>query len=190
MHLRYQYWSCWICVLLYSGSIMKNISSFNLYLLYFKCRKLKKCSEFNLILLYIFLSKRKTLYKQNFLEHFSNKDLRTLHWQLIINWDNWNTFIIRFEQLRESLLKTINTSESFKCLWIYYIISWLYYYEPGNYMFKGNNRNTRKRCEICLKLTIKIPERIFIEHISHFFSSVSIVNFEQVNAGWEWSTER
>ena len=29
----------------------------------------------------------------------------------------------------------------------------------GNYMFKVNNRNTRTRCEICLKLTIKIPER-------------------------------
>ena len=29
----------------------------------------------------------------------------------------------------------------------------------GNSMFKVNNRNTRTRCEICLKLTIKIPER-------------------------------
>ena len=29
-------------------------------------------------------------------------------------------------------------------------------------MFKVNNRNTRTRCEICLNLTVKIPE-----HISH-----------------------
>ena len=29
----------------------------------------------------------------------------------------------------------------------------------GNYMFKANNRNTRTRCEICSKLTIKTPER-------------------------------
>ena len=29
----------------------------------------------------------------------------------------------------------------------------------GNYMFKVNNRNTRKRCEICLELTITTPER-------------------------------
>ena len=29
----------------------------------------------------------------------------------------------------------------------------------GNYMFKVNNRNTRARCEICSKLTIKTPER-------------------------------
>ena len=27
------------------------------------------------------------------------------------------------------------------------------------YLFKLNNRNTRKRCEICSKLTIKTPER-------------------------------
>ena len=31
---------------------------------------------------------------------------------------------------------------------------------PANiYLFKFNNRNTRKRCEICSKLTIKTPER-------------------------------
>ena len=31
---------------------------------------------------------------------------------------------------------------------------------PGNiYLFKVNNRNGRKSCEKCLKLTIKTPER-------------------------------
>ena len=40
----------------------------------------------------------------------------------------------------------------------------------GNY-----NRNTRARCEICSKLT-KTPER-------HHWCF--IVNFEQVNAGWD-----
>ena len=29
----------------------------------------------------------------------------------------------------------------------------------GSYMFKVNIRNTRTRCEICSKLTIKTPER-------------------------------
>ena len=33
------------------------------------------------------------------------------------------------------------------------------YIPAGNCMFKVNNRNTRTRCEICSKLTIKIPER-------------------------------
>ena len=62
------------------------------------------------------------------------------------------------------------------------------------YLRKVNNRNTRKRCEICSKLTIKTPKRrqwrrfgVFIvnfEHISHLCSSVSVVNFEHVIAGW------
>ena len=46
---------------------------------------------------------------------------------------------------------------------------------PGNtYLFKVNNRNTRKRCGIWLKLIIKTPERhcsgliiVNFEHISH-----------------------
>ena len=29
----------------------------------------------------------------------------------------------------------------------------------GNYLLKFNNKNTRTRCEICSKLTIKTPER-------------------------------
>ena len=46
-------------------------------------------------------------------------------------------------------------------------------YPVGIYLLKINNRNTSARCEICSKLTIKIPGRrsgIFIvkfEHISH-----------------------
>ena len=60
-------------------------------------------------------------------------------------------------------------------------------------MFKVNNRNTRKRCELCSKLTVKTPERrhwrhsgVFIVNLEHFrpCSSVSIVNIEQVNTGW------
>ena len=42
-------------------------------------------------------------------------------------------------------------------------------------MFKVNNRKTRTRCEICSKLTIKIPER---RQYYTPCSSVSIVNFE------------
>ena len=51
---------------------------------------------------------------------------------------------------------------------------------PANiYLFKVNNRNPRKRCQICSKLTIKTPERghwrrssvfaVNFEHISYFF---------------------
>ena len=48
-------------------------------------------------------------------------------------------------------------------------------------MFKVNNGNTRTRCEICSKLTIKTPER----HYFTPYSSVFIVNLEQINTGGE-----
>ena len=60
-------------------------------------------------------------------------------------------------------------------------------------MFKVDNRSTGTRCEICSKLTINIPKQrqwrrsgVFIvnfERISHL-SGASVVNFEDVIAGW------
>ena len=43
-------------------------------------------------------------------------------------------------------------------------------------MLKVNNRNPRAICEICLKLTIKTPERPYWRH-----SSVFIVNFKHIS---------
>ena len=43
-------------------------------------------------------------------------------------------------------------------------------------MFKVDNRNTRRRREICLNLTIKTPAR---RHWRR--SGISIVNFEQIS---------
>ena len=62
-------------------------------------------------------------------------------------------------------------------------------------LFKVNNRNTRKECEIFLKLTIKLtPEWshwhcsgvliVNFEHISRF-SGISTVDFEETHANWE-----
>ena len=45
----------------------------------------------------------------------------------------------------------------------------------GNYMFEVNNRSTRKRCEICSTLTIKIAER------RRRRSGISIINFEHIS---------
>ena len=51
---------------------------------------------------------------------------------------------------------------------------------PANqYLFKFNNRNTRKRCELCSKLAIKISERRHLRNL-HLFSIFSIIDFEQV----------
>ena len=55
------------------------------------------------------------------------------------------------------------------------------------YLFQANIRNTRKRCEICLKLTIKTPERrhkvvlvflLLTIDVFQTFCSVSIIDFE------------
>ena len=55
---------------------------------------------------------------------------------------------------------------------------------PGNiYLFTVNNRITRQRCEICLKLTIKIPEQRHRRQwrlLFYTFFSVYIVDFELV----------
>ena len=42
-------------------------------------------------------------------------------------------------------------------------------FPAGIYLLKVNNRNTRTRCEICSKLTIKTPGVFIVnfEHISH-----------------------
>ena len=44
------------------------------------------------------------------------------------------------------------------------------------YMLKVNNRNTRTRCEICSKLTIKIPERPHWRR-----SGIFIISFEHIS---------
>ena len=46
----------------------------------------------------------------------------------------------------------------------------------GNYIFKVDNRNTRTRCKICSKLTLKTPERRQWRR-----SGVFIVNFEHIS---------
>ena len=63
---------------------------------------------------------------------------------------------------------------------------------PANiYLFKVNDKNTRKKCETCSKLTTKTPEQhqwrcsgdfiVNFEYTSHLFLVFLIVGFEQVN---------
>ena len=49
-------------------------------------------------------------------------------------------------------------------------------YPDNIYLFKVNNRSTRKRCEICSKLTIETPERR-----QWRLSGIFIVNFENIS---------
>ena len=48
-------------------------------------------------------------------------------------------------------------------------------YQADIYLLKVNNRNTRTRCEICLKLTIKTPKRHWRR------SGGFIVNFKNIS---------
>ena len=47
-------------------------------------------------------------------------------------------------------------------------------------MFKVNNRNTRARCEICSKLTIKIPERRQVNNIHTRKKTLYLQVFSQI----------
>ena len=67
-------------------------------------------------------------------------------------------------------------------------------YPAGNCMFKVNDRNTRTRCDICSKLTIKTPERrqesfwcLYCQLWTYSTPcfSLPVVNFEQVNTSWK-----
>ena len=64
----------------------------------------------------------------------------------------------------------------------------------STYLFKVNKTCTRTRSEICLELAIKTPDDAIIVALVFLFltlnvftrcSSVCIVNFEYVIAGWD-----
>ena len=74
-------------------------------------------------------------------------------------------------------------------LWLLPFFNDFGYFRANIYLFKVNNRNTRKRCEIYSKLTIKTKRRqcrrscVFIdntEHISHLFLVFLLVNLNKL----------
>ena len=84
-----------------------------------------------------------------------------------------------FHIYKKNRLKKIRLVENLKDLMFRLKLSLKYYlYKiPANfYLFKVNYRNTRKRCEICSKLTIKTLEQRRWRR-----SSVLIVNFEHIS---------
>ena len=79
-----------------------------------------------------------------------------------------------------------------------YLTQWILgtYLQPVFTCSKFINRNTKIRCEICSKLTINTPKRsdccrfgvVIVKTLLRIYftscSSVSIVKFEHVIAGW------
>ena len=74
-----------------------------------------------------------------------------------------------------------------KSFWSAFFRIRIKWYPAGHYMFKVYNRNTRTRCEICSKLTIKPPERCWnFEHISHIVLKLLLLTLNKsLKAGTE-----
>ena len=68
----------------------------------------------------------------------------------------------------------------------YFQFLWFSQYITSKHLFEINNRNTKKRCETCSKLTIKTPEwrqceicsKLTIKTPEQRRSDIFIVNFE------------
>ena len=90
--------------------------------------------------------------------------------------------MMKIELMRPTLIRVwIASWESFLRLFRYQVVkkSWLRAcnsHASRNYLLKVNNRNTRTRCEICSKLTLKIPKQR-----QWCRSGVFIVNFEHMS---------
>ena len=91
----------------------------------------------------------------------------------IIKESNWNVklTVCIIYQLHRDRFQQVNTA--FKNI------------PAGNYIFKVYNRSTRTRFEFCSTLTIKTP---FTWTYFTPCSNISIVNFEQVNVGWDFAS--
>ena len=81
---------------------------------------------------------------------FSTKRSKTLVFVSIVNQAT----------AHKSFDRNIEKCNKCKKLKVSIFICWyVCHYQIGIYMFIANNENTRTICEICLKLTIKTPER-------------------------------
>ena len=68
--------------------------------------------------------------------------------------------IKNYQELRSFIRFAVKlTRNTFRYFTRLFSKKWLLLYPAGIYLFNVSNRNTRKRCEICSKLTIKTPER-------------------------------
>ena len=105
--------------------------------------------------------------------------------------------IVNFEQLNVSLVFEDTPSWIFDNILNTPLLKWRYgskgqgkrarHFNAGIYLFKVSKGNTRAIHKIVSKLTIKTPTSLLLtfEQISYFThcSSVSAVDFEQVNTG-------
>ena len=106
-------------------------------------------------------------------EHFDDfKLLRKIFGSSSLFWNFWQTEFIKWKSLKRALKEMSSKSDYAKVVYSQII--------PKNiYLFKVENTNTIKRCEICSKLITKTPERrqwrrsavftVNFEYFSHLF---------------------
>ena len=70
----------------------------------------------------------------------------------------------------------LRTTEFWIHLWAFVIFTGTRRSLAGNYLLKVNSKNTRTKCEICSKLSVKKPERRQWRR-----SDVFVVNFEHIS---------
>ena len=94
--------------------------------------------------------------------------------KIVKNTDGEVVLFLNLEAVKEALLH--GCFSCFFKLYEWYKIVQSITNPAGIYLLKVNNGSTRTRCEICSKLTIKIPER---RHWRR--SGIFIVNFEHIS---------
>ena len=80
-------------------------------------------------------------------------------WKLNISWNILECLLCALRGNSISMLKSFMLSNSWMSPCCLKIIENINTFPVGIYLLKVNNRNTRTSCEICSKLTIKIPYR-------------------------------
>ena len=78
---------------------------------------------------------------------------------ILLNLNKFDVLLLRFLVLDGDSLKTLWITSNLHMFRKQRLMRLSLHLPANIYLFKVSNRNGRKSCEICLKLTIKTPER-------------------------------
>ena len=135
-----------------------------------KSHPLRKCLSYHSTSPEVFLHWEPYLMVSSFLSLFPLTFSTLFYCNKFLNVLFIKTFVLCWEIVLWSFLRTF-----FVIQWEIVTVKKTTVNLVGNYLLKVINRNTRTRCGICSKLTIKTPERC---HLHRF--AVFIANFEHI----------
>ena len=112
---------------------------------------------------------------------FRNKILRSIGEHI------WNLLLENINKILSLQDRYVNSNISWKSGQMVHVNA----FPSGIYLLKVNNRNTRTRCEISSKLTIKTPEQrqwrrsgVFIVNFTHISHLILMFQMLTSNASW------